>query len=349
MRLLRPTGVAVDPARPGVAYAADPDAHAIVALEPDGAGGQTARLVAENFFDAPARLAVHRFGSGLDVLLVLDLGDGINEATQKVGVVRLDTQAFSTEFLVPGRVRHLYDFAPGPSAPDELELYVAADFVEDFASLEDEDGDLLSPDVAALVASIRSGFEFECYDGLDDEVAFGGIADGADAADPDCAAPLDVRIVRLVLDEAMALGAGGAPVVDFSAQLYKRFPIFADYDAFCAGIGGDPAFSTAFDFRGQSVDALAVDGDGRVLFVDPVAGSVRAFTVVAGPAGDVVGATATILEAPSPFSLPFDGSSPLDTAVGRPRAILVDGSATLWISDTLDNRVRRVFVEDLLP
>lgn len=365
VRLQRPTGLALDPDGLEL-FIADVEARQVLALELGGPGPHRLRLIETAEVARPAKLAFHRFPDrpvalGQRFLFLLDLGEevsapGASVAPPRLHTVNLDrcsggcfTHFLDVEFG-PGLryrgFRALADIALGSTLAGAARLYVAADVGEQFESYA-AGADI--PTAGAL------GFELDCFNGLDDDGD--GLEDTRPTSvaprDDDCGAPVQVQVLlfefqsdgtsngRDLLDTVR-----GFPVVTG----FRRFPVDElvleppDCPGCIDGNGQNVCadLSPPVDFPGLSVSALALDSRGSLYLVDPLHQQV---SFVDGTSARLVPVFGTDFELASPF----DGAGPRATRLNRPRAILVDSLQNLIVADTVNNRVRRVWIGDLLP
>jgi hypothetical protein len=293
-----------------------------------------------NTVERPAAIAAHRFDTGGRWLFVVDRGRKNAAAGPVVPSPRLLAINLTSGvvFRIIGKsLRNVFGLALREHGDGSIDLFVAADVGEPFTEFD--------PAACAFLGVCPpdlSNFEQNCFNGLDDD------GDGlVDAADPDCAEPLHVQVLHYNLFEFDLVPFFLDTIFltpSVAARCYKKFPVeSAVFDITCTS--STPAVVSDVDFQGFAVDALTVDPTGRVLFVEPLTNKIHFFELdTTGTLVDV----GTVAGADFSLALPFDGGNPLTTKLERPRAIAADELDNLYVVDTANNRVRRVWIGELL-
>lgn len=334
----RPSGLAVDSSANEL-FVADEARAQILRLEiRPGETNLLAVLPVSTFVQRPGPLAFHRFATGQRLLFALDRGvEGTGPAASlrpRLRVVDLDNGAQSviTPNLVAGfEFRSVIDLAARPFADGSLDLYVLADVGE-------VSGDGLGP----FSINGTLDFEVDVHNGSDDD------GDGvADFADADARRPLQINVLRLSFAATGMVVTSGVPIsrpATRHLRCFRRFPVI-QLIPFPGCPGLTPTISIQNSFRDAAVDALAVDATGRLFLMDPVRGTVRFAEFNASNVLIRAGVAAGI---ESESALPFDGNDPRLTRWNRPLDLQVDDLGNLFVVDTANNRVRRMWVADIV-
>lgn len=335
----RPVGLAVDPVA-DMLYVADEQRGQILQIESGpGQPSLVSVLLAGPTIQRPGALGVHRFANGQRVLFALDRGtEGTSapaSARPRVRVIDLDTnaQSFLSPTLAAGfEFRSVTDLALRPLADGGVDLYVLADVGE-------VAGDGVNPGTINVVFD----FETDVHNGAD------GDGDGLiDFADPDARRPLQINVLRIPFAATGFLVTNNVAIPRAAVRhlrCYRRFPIVSViHDPGCNPVPpGSVSPSSAFS--DAAIEAMAVDGNGRVFLMDALRGTVRFAEFDAANVFVRSGIAAGIQ---SEFALPFDGNDPRFTRWNRPLDIQVDDLGNLFVVDTANNRVRRMWVGDIV-
>lgn len=331
--LLRPAGLAFD-ATAGELFVSDQGRQQLLRLQIRSSGNQIAEIVGAADLANPTSLALHAFTGGPRLLFALDRGgEGTGAGPvprPALRVVDLDTLQRTT--IDPGfQFRILYDLALRPLSSGAVELVVVADVGENFEELS-------SP------PNINTTFRFETdlYDGLD------GDGDGLiDSLDPDFREPLKVRVLRFTIPSTGLSVTNGNPIALTPTVLvrgHKKFNV--SRIIFDPGCGGStPGTQSVIDLPDMIAQAVAVDDAGRVYLVNSFDST--ALMIEFNQANNIT-RTTIVAGIDSEVAPPYDGNDPRLTRLNRPLDLLFDELTNLYLADTVNNRVRRAWLGDIL-
>ncbi|MEM7205218.1 MAG: hypothetical protein AAF628_33495 [Planctomycetota bacterium] len=332
--LQRPVGLAVD-SQNNELFVADRGRGELLRVQMDPDPDVLSVVLGGTDVERPSTVGFHDFRFGPRILFALDLGgEGTTQATPRpaLRVVDLDASPVAHTTIGAGAgcdFRILYDFCLRELATGEVELYVAADVGDDFEEY-----------TYGGAPNIEDMFEVDCHDGLDND------GDGKyDSDDPDCREPLNFRVLRFRFSANGPGVATGVPIPcspEILVRCHKKFPVVGINSMSCGSHG---AGVSQVEFPGLVVEAITVDADGRLYFVNSFDGTIE---FVDFDASSGIAAQGVLVGSSSLLARPFDGQDPRVTRMNRPRDFLIDRWNNLYIADTVHNRIRRTWVGGIM-
>lgn len=335
--LLRPVGLTLDAVANDL-FVTDLDRGQLLRVQIRPGGDLLSVVVGAADLQRPASIAYHDFASGPRLLFLLDRGGAGTGAgavpPPSLRVVDVDTLGHTVidpGFTIPFRL--LYDLALRALPDGSVELFVIADVGETFEEITNVSA---RPNI-----DTRFGFETNLYDGLD------GDSDGRfDSLDEDSREPLKVQVLRFSFPPSGVPVMQSVPIVRPPVrmlQCHKKFPVSIIHDPGCSPV--PPGTASVIDLRDLIFQAIAVDSAGRVHLVSSQDGTIR---YVEFDQTNQIVATGMVAGIDSDVASPADGNDPRLTRLNRPLDVLFDRLGNLFVADTVNNRVRRTWLGDIV-